>query len=54
MVRTYVRKTQRGTQYTKEDLANALLEVQNNNMSLHRAHRFYNIPKATLYTHVHS
>lgn len=48
MVRNYVRK-----RYTKNDLARAIADVRNQNMTLHRAHRTYNIPKATLHSHLH-
>lgn len=49
MVWNYVQKSARATQYTKDDLARAITDFRNQNMTLHRAQRTYNIPKATLH-----
>lgn len=50
MVRVYKRKTNRGS-YGAEKLQTALEQIRNNTISLNRAHKLYNIPKATLSAH---
>ncbi|KAK9702258.1 RNase H-like domain found in reverse transcriptase [Popillia japonica] len=49
MVRNYVRKTQRASGYTEEQLENALNDIRNGNITLHRASQTYGIPKTTLF-----
>jgi helix-turn-helix, Psq domain len=50
MVRTYVRKTQKGAgfTYTREDLEKALDDVRNGNKTTRGAAIHYNIPRSTL------
>lgn len=52
MVRNYVRKTQRGLQYSKEDLELAVDGVKSGRMSYFDAASRFNIPKPTLVDHV--
>lgn len=51
MVRNYVRKSDRGKSYSKEDLANAIRELEEGLVTLHGAAKKYNIPKSTLHDH---
>lgn len=50
MVRTYVRKTERGvgSKYSEEDLEKAIEDVKNGNRTTRGAATFYNIPRSTL------
>lgn len=50
MVRTYVRKTQRGAgiNYSEEDLQKAIQDVRNGNRTTRGAATFYNVPRSTL------
>lgn len=50
MVRTYVRKTEKGagSQYTHEDLQRAIEDVKNGNRTTRGAALFYHIPRSTL------
>lgn len=50
MVRTYVRKTQRGAgvNYSVEDLEKAVDDVKNGNKTIRGAAVFYNIPRSTV------
>lgn len=52
MARIYVRKTNRGSNYSKADLQNAVNEIRRGALSIHRAHTMYNIPKTTLFYHL--
>lgn len=52
MVHNYVRKTQRGLQYSKEDLELAVDAVKSGRMSYVDAASRFNIPKPTLVDHV--
>lgn len=52
MVRNYQRKTARATKYTKEDISNALENIQSGRLTLHAAATQYNIPKSTLHDHL--
>lgn len=52
MTRVYVRKTQRGSTYSKEDLQHAVNEIKRGTVTIHRAHRLYHIPKTTLFYHL--
>lgn len=51
MVRTYVRKKP-PVKYSKETLKTAIEAVKNHEVTLYRASKTYNIPKATLFKHV--
>lgn len=52
MVRAYIRKSQRGSSYSKEDLQHALEDVRSGTLTIYRACRVYNIPKTTLVDHI--
>lgn len=54
MVRTYIRKTQKGAgfAYTNEDLQRAIEDVKNGNKTTRGAALFYNIPRSTLKNYV--
>ncbi|CAH2006301.1 unnamed protein product [Acanthoscelides obtectus] len=52
MVRNYIRKSQRGYGYSKEDLRTAVNIVKSGQMSIYRASLMYHIPKNTLSDHV--
>ncbi|XP_071055885.1 uncharacterized protein [Onthophagus taurus] len=54
MVRTYVRKTEKGagSAYTVEDFQRAIDDVRNGNKTTRGAALFYNIPRSTLKHHV--
>lgn len=52
MVRRYVRKTQRGSQYSQEDLKHCVNEIKKGTLTIHRAHKMNNIPKTTLFYHL--
>ncbi|KAJ8878014.1 hypothetical protein PR048_022477 [Dryococelus australis] len=51
MVRNYVRKTNRGKQYSQEILAEAVLQVQSGRMSAYKAAKDFNIPLNTVIDH---
>ncbi|KAJ8890952.1 hypothetical protein PR048_010461 [Dryococelus australis] len=51
MVHNYVRKTNRGKQYSKEILAETVLEVQSGRMSAYRTRKDFNIPLNTVIDH---
>lgn len=52
MPRVYVRKTNRGGAYSKEDINLAVAEIKRGALTIHRAHRLYHIPKTTLFYHL--
>lgn len=52
MVRNYVRKTNRGNTYSKEDLQRAMDEVRNGIITAYRASKKYKIPMMTLNYHL--
>lgn len=52
MVRTYVRKSNRGSAYNQETLQMAIELVKTGQLTIYRASKTYNIPKNTLADHV--
>lgn len=52
MGRTYVRKSDRATSYTKQDLKSAIEEVKSGRITAYKASQKYKIPKMTLSYHI--
>jgi len=52
MVRNYVRKTKRGTTYTRDDLEAAVDAVQKGHLTQKQAWSHFNIPQQTLFSQV--
>lgn len=50
MVRTYIRKTERGNSYSEEDMVRAISKIDKKNMTIKRAAEIFNIPRSSIQT----